>query len=208
MDESKNATEETIETEVLNEDALNEEILMDEEIIEEQYEETEDVTEEVTEELNDASEKNINTETEVDKLAREKADLLDKLQRQIAEFDNFRKRTIKEKASMYDDGVCDTVEKLLPVIDNFSRAMETTTNKEDSLYKGIEMIYNQFVEILTSLGVEEIQTVGEQFDANFHFAVQHEENEEFGENTISLEMQKGYKYKEKVIRPSMVKVAN
>lgn len=206
MNESKNATEEVLETEVLNEDALNEEILMEEKIIEEQCEETEEV---VTEE-NKASEenKNIKTETEVEKLTREKAELLDKLQRQIAEFDNFRKRTIKEKASMYSDGVCDTVEKLLPVIDNFSRAMESATDKEDNLYKGIEMIYNQFVEILNSLGVEEIKTVGEQFDANFHFAVQHEENDEFDENTISLEMQKGYTYKDKVIRPSMVKVAN
>ncbi len=146
--------------------------------------------------------------TEVEKLEQEKAELFDKYQRQVAEFDNFRKRTIKEKATMYGDGITDTVEKLLPVIDNFERAMATETNKDDTFYKGVEMIYKQFNEFLTGLGVEAIQTVGETFDANLHFAVQHEENEEFGENTVSLELQKGYKYKDKVVRPAMVKVAN
>lgn len=142
--------------------------------------------------------------------AEKKADeMLDKFQRTLAEFDNFRKRTVKEKASMYDDGVRDTVEKLLPVVDNFERAMASAGDSADgSFYKGVEMIYKQFNELMASLGVEEIPSLGEKFDPNLHSAVAHEESEEFGENEITFVMLKGYRHKDKVIRPSMVKVAN
>lgn len=144
-------------------------------------------------------------------LEQQAADNLDKYQRTLAEFDNFRKRTIKEKAGMYDDGVRDTVEKLLTVIDNLERAVavqEGKAEENDAFFKGVKMTLTQFQEILKGIGVEEIKAVGEQFDPNLHAAVAHEDDENYGENEIVLEMLKGYKYKEKVIRHSMVKVAN
>lgn len=144
-------------------------------------------------------------------LEQQAADNLDKYQRTLAEFDNFRKRTIKEKAGMYDDGVRDTVEKLLTVIDNLERAVavqEGKADENDAFFKGVKMTLTQFQEILKGIGVEEIKAVGEQFDPNLHAAVAHEDDENYGENEIVLEMLKGYKYKEKVIRHSMVKVAN
>lgn len=145
--------------------------------------------------------------SEIEILKAQNAEYLDKLQRNMAEFDNFRKRTIKEKASMYDDGVSDTLFKLLPVLDNFERALSSVENKEDSVYKGVEMIYNQLKETTNSLGLECLDCNGQEFDPNLHFAVLHEESEEYAENTVIQEMQKGYKYKEKIIRPAMVKVA-
>ena len=150
------------------------------------------------------------TQQKIAKLEQQCADYLDKYQRCLAEFDNFRKRTAKEKAGMYDDGVRSSIEKLLPVIDNLERAVAAhkQTDEEDSFYKGVQMTLKQFQEILTSLGVEEIKAVGEVFNPNLHAAVAHEENEEYAENTVMVEMLKGYKYKDKVIRHSMVKVAN
>ncbi len=175
-------------------------------IIEEKAEEAEETTE--TEEVEEQKEQT--TEDKIAELEAQCADYLDKYQRCFAEFDNFRKRTLKEKASMYDDGVRGTVEKLLPVIDNLERAVavECQNNAEDSFYKGVAMTLKQFQEILTAIGVEPIKALGEPFNPKFHAAVAHEDNEEYGENTVSLEMQKGYQYKDKVIRHSMVKVAN
>ena len=150
------------------------------------------------------------TQQKIAKLEQQCADYLDKYQRCLAEFDNFRKRTAKEKAGMYDDGIRSSIEKLLPVIDNLERAVAAhkQTDEEDSFYKGVQMTLKQFQEILTSLGVEEIKAVGEVFNPNLHAAVAHEENEEYAENTVMAEMLKGHKYKDKVIRHSMVKVAN
>lgn len=132
----------------------------------------------------------------------------DKYLRQAAEFDNFRKRTNAEKAGMYNNGVRDVVEKLLPVIDNFERAVDMAEEKESSLYKGVEMILKQFLEITAALGVEEIPALGEPFDPNVHSAVMHIEDESCDENVVVEVFQKGYKLGERVIRPSMVKVAN
>lgn len=140
--------------------------------------------------------------------AKKAADYLDKYQRTLAEFDNFRKRTMREKASMYDDGVRETIERLLPVVDNLERAVSSAKDKEDSLYKGIEMVLKQLKDTLTAMGVEEIPAVGQKFDPNLHAAVSHIEDENFGENEVSIEMLKGYRYKDKVIRHSMVQVAN
>ena len=137
------------------------------------------------------------------------AEMNDKYLRVLAEFDNFRKRTSKEKAGMYDDGVVDAVTKFLPVIDNLQRALESAGNNTDnSLYMGVDMIHKQLIKTLNELGVEEIPAVGEAFDPNRHFAVAHAEDPGYSENTITDELQKGYKYKEKVLRHSMVKVAN
>ena len=150
------------------------------------------------------------TEAKMAELEQKAADYLDKYQRCLAEFDNFRKRTSKEKASMYDDGVRDTVEKLLAVVDNLERAVAAQEGKdtEDAFFKGVQMTLKQFQEILHGMGVEEIKALGEKFDPNFHAAVAHEDDDAYGENEIILEMLKGYKYKDKVIRHSMVKVAN
>lgn len=137
-------------------------------------------------------------------------ELKDRLQRTMAEFDNFRKRTTKEKAVLYEDGIRNTIEQILPVIDNFERALGTAQKDEqsNSFLQGMEMIYRQFKDILNSMGVEEIKAVGETFDPNLHNAVTHVEDEAFGENEIVEEFQKGYIFKDKVIRYSMVKVAN
>lgn len=179
----------------------NQNMTEEQKIIDECEETIEKSEEEVIEEISEEEKKL--------KEALEKADeYLDRYQRTLAEFDNFRKRTSKEKASMYDDGIRDTVLKLLPVVDNFERAIMSCQNTDDSFYKGVEMILKQIKEILTSMGVEEIPAVGEKFDPNLHAAVAHEDNDEYGENEIMLEMLKGYKHKDKVIRHSMVKVAN
>ena len=152
-----------------------------------------------------------NKNKEVEELGQKLADMQDKFQRTLAEFDNFRKRTSKEKASMYDDGVRDTIEKLLPIFDNLERAIASVDGKvdeNDPLLKGVRMTDKQLKEILAAMGVEEIKALGEKFDPNLHAAVAHVEDENFGENEVVLDMMKGYKYKEKVIRHSMVKVAN
>ncbi|WP_250227269.1 nucleotide exchange factor GrpE [Anaeropeptidivorans aminofermentans] len=145
---------------------------------------------------------------ELENEKKEKEELFDKLQRSLAEFDNFRKRTVKEKTTMFDDGVSSAVSGLLPIVDNFERALKSFPDKEDNIYKGIEMIYNQLINYLCDMGVCCIDCVGEKFDPSFHNAVSHEENEEYDENVIIEELMKGYKYKDKIIRPSMVKVAN
>lgn len=169
-----------------------------------QEEAAEQVTEETTEVIDETAQK-------IADLEQQSADYLDKYQRCLAEFDNFRKRTAKEKAGMYDDGVRDTVEKLLMVIDNLERAVaaqEDKANENDAFFKGVQMTLKQFQDVLKSIGVEEIKAVGEKFDPNLHAAVAHEDDENYGENEIILEMLKGYQYKDKVIRHSMVKVAN
>ena len=127
--------------------------------------------------------------------------------RVAAEFDNFRKRTIKEKEASYGNGKADAVEKMLPVYDNLERALNQPT--EDAAYKkGVEMTMNELVKILTGLGVEIFGQVGESFDPNIHNAVMHLENEELGENVIAQVFQKGFKIGDKVVRFAMVQVAN
>lgn len=161
----------------------------------------EDMPEEAEGEVLEASDKILEAEQKLN-------ECVDKYQRVVAEYYNYRERTSKEKAAMYGDGVKDTVEKILPVIDNLERAVAAQKNKEDSFYKGVEMTLKQFKEILNAMGVEEIPAVGEKFDPNLHSAVSHIEDENFGENEISIEMMRGYKLKDKVIRHSMVQVAN
>ena len=127
--------------------------------------------------------------------------------RVAAEFDNFRKRTVKEKEASYGNGKADAVAKMLPVYDNLERALNQPT--EDAAYKkGVEMTMNELVKIFTGLGVEVFGNVGETFDPNLHNAVMHTEDEAFGENTISMVFQKGFKMGEKVVRFAMVQVAN
>ena len=127
--------------------------------------------------------------------------------RLAADYDNFRKRTIKEKEASYGHGKADAVEKLLPVYDNLERALNQPT--EDVAYKkGVEMTFNQLVSIFTALGVEIFGQVGEEFDPNLHNAVMHTDDENFGENTICQVFQKGFKLGDKIVRFAMVQVAN
>ena len=127
--------------------------------------------------------------------------------RVAAEFDNFRKRTIKEKEASYGNGKADAVAKMLPIYDNLERALNQPT--EDAAYKkGVEMTMNELVKIFTGLGVEIFGNVGDAFDPNLHNAVMHIENEELGENTIAAVFQKGFKIGDKVVRFAMVQVAN
>ena len=127
--------------------------------------------------------------------------------RLAAEYDNFRKRTIKEKEASYGNGKADAVAKMLPVYDNLERALNQETS--DAAYKkGVEMTMNELVKIFTSLGVEIFGNVGDEFDPNLHNAVMHIENEELPENSISAEFQKGFKIGDKVVRFAMVQVAN
>ena len=137
-------------------------------------------------------------------------ELQDRLKRQMAEFDNFRKRTEKEKAAMYEIGAKDIIEKILPVLDNFERGLAAVPEDEkgSSFAEGIEKIYKQFVKTLEDAGVVSIEAVGKQFDPNLHNAVMHVEDEKYGENEIAMELQKGYKYRGSVVRHSMVQVAN
>ena len=127
--------------------------------------------------------------------------------RVAAEFDNFRKRTVKEKEASYGNGKADAVAKMLPVYDNLERALNQPT--EDAAYKkGVELTMNELVKILNSLGVEIFGNVGDPFDPNLHNAVMHIDSEELGENTIAQVFQKGFKIGEKVVRFAMVQVAN
>ena len=127
--------------------------------------------------------------------------------RVAAEFDNFRKRTLKEKEQSYGNGKADAVEKLLPVYDNLERALNQPT-EDEAFKKGVEMTMTQLVGIFSGLGVEIFGNVGEDFDPNFHNAVMHTEDENFGENVICQVFQKGFKLGEKIIRFAMVQVAN
>lgn len=145
-----------------------------------------------------------------DKKDEQLEELQDRLVRNMAEFDNFRKRSEKEKAQMFEIGAKDIIEKILPVLDNFERGLGTVSEeeKESAFVQGIEQIYKQFVKALEDAGVKPIEAVGQKFDPNFHNAVMHGEDEELGENIVSEEFQKGYMYRETVVRHSMVKVVN
>lgn len=161
-------------------------------------------------------------ESRKEKKKREKADkkqdalrekieeLEDRVKRQMAEFDNFRKRSEKEKTMMFETGARSVIEKILPVVDNFERGLASVPEeqKADGFAQGMEMIYKQLMTVLTDLGVTPIEAVGQEFDPNLHNAVMHVENEELGENIVAEEFQKGYQYKDAVLRHSMVSVAN
>ncbi|MDO4266309.1 MAG: nucleotide exchange factor GrpE [Eubacteriales bacterium] len=137
-------------------------------------------------------------------------ELTDKYKRLFAEFDNYRKRTDAEKSGMYADGQRSMLEKILPIIDNFERAAGNVPEelKDNAYVQGIEKVCRSTMDTLKGLGVEPIEAVGKEFDANLHNAVMHVEDETYGENIVADEFQKGYTYKGKVIRYSMVKVAN
>ena len=137
-------------------------------------------------------------------------ELTDRLQRNIAEFDNYRKRTEKEKTAMFEIGAKDIVERILPVVDNFERGLAAISDEERTapFADGMDKIYKQLMKTLEEAGVKPIEAVGKPFDPNFHNAVMHIEDESLGENVVSQELQKGYTYRDTVVRHSMVQVAN
>lgn len=180
-------------------------------------EENEDtVAEESAEE--ESTEENQKQEKEKRRFGKKKKDkkdekieeLTDRLTRQMAEFDNYRKRTDKEKSQMYEIGVRDVIEKILPVVDNFERGLAAVSEeeKESPFAEGMEKIYKQLMTTLDGIGVKPIEAVGQEFNPDFHNAVMHVEDEELGENVVAEEFQKGYTYRDSVVRHSMVKVAN
>lgn len=138
------------------------------------------------------------------------AQLDDLRKRNLAEFENFRKRTEKEKSTMFDMGAKSVVEKLIPIIDNFERGFAGLSEEQmsDPFVSGMDMVYKQLVKALADMGVEPIEAVGKPFDPNLHNAVMHVEDENLGENTVAQEFQKGYLYHGSVVRHSMVQVAN
>ena len=137
-------------------------------------------------------------------------ELTDKLTRKMAEFDNFRKRTEKEKSQMYEVGAKDIIEKILPVVDNFERGLAAVAeeDKEHPFMQGMGKVYKQLMTTLDEIGVKPIEAVGQEFNPDFHNAVMHVEDENFGENMVAEEFQKGYTYRDSVVRHSMVTVAN
>lgn len=180
-------------------------------------EETSEVTEETKEgACEDASEETeeetitLGKKNKKDKKDEKIEELTDRITRQMAEFDNFRKRTEKEKSHMYEIGAKDVIDKILPVIDNFERGLQGVSeeDKENPFVQGMEMIYKQMLTTLEGIGVKPIEAVGAEFNPDFHNAVMHVEDEEVGENIVVEEFQKGYMYRDSVVRHSMVKVAN
>ena len=172
-------------------------------------------TEQQTEEAESQKEPETKTKTsffgkkkkEKDKFEQQIEDLTDRLKRSMAEFDNYRKRTEKEKSSMYIIGAKDIVEKMLPIVDNFERGLAQAP-EDDPFAEGMKMIYKQMMTAFDEMGVKPIEAVGKDFDPNLHNAVMHVEDESVGENIVVEEFQKGYTYKDFVVRHSMVKVAN
>ena len=189
--------------------------------------ETKDTNENVSEELNETSTEERPQEVEkeaAETISEEESceekekdardikieELNDRLIRNMAEFDNFRKRSEKEKQSMFDMGARSIAEKLLPVVDNFERGLKTVPEDKEAklFFDGMDMIYKQLLKNLEEAGVKAIDCVGKEFNPDFHNAVMHVEDESLGENTVVEELQKGYMYKDSVLRYSMVKVAN
>ena len=200
---------------------LDETVETAEEVVEETVE-TEETADEAVEETVEAEETDENEETtekkgffgkkkdKKDKKDLKIEELEDKVKRQLAEFENFRNRTEKEKSRMYEFGARDVIEKMLPVVDNFERGLAAIPEAEKGgpVASGMEMIYKQIMTTLEGLGVTPIDALNKPFDPNFHNAVMHVEDDEIEESTVVEEFQKGYIYKEHVIRYSMVKVAN
>ena len=210
-DQEKELKEEMMTEEVQAEDieTVEAEVEIEAETIEEVEAEVE--TEAETEEESEKSEKKKGFfgREKKDKKDEKIAELNDRLMRQMAEFDNFRKRTEKEKSQMYAVGAADVIEKILPVVDNFERGLAAIPEEEKgaAFAQGMEMVYKQLMTVLGDMGVTPIEAVGVEFNADFHNAVMQAPSEEYASGVVMQELQRGYVYKDKVIRYSMVVVA-
>ena len=208
--EENNTAEPVPEEENAEEAGQEEEILSDEETMQEEQP-SEEEPEKSTEEKEKPAKKERKLKwAKQDELEEKVKEATDRYARLFAEFDNFRKRTDKEKAQRYDFGVRDIVEKILPVIDNFERGLAAVPEDkaDDSFVTGMQMTYKQLLKTLEDAGVKPIEAVGQEFNPDFHNAVMHVDDPEVGDNIIVEEFQKGYIYKDHVVRYSMVKVAN
>lgn len=222
MEENKKETGQEKSQEEMVKEAVEEakKAAADQETVETAAEETEETVEESEEtsteetQQDKAEDKKLfgrkNKKDKKDKKDEKIEELTDKLTRQMAEFDNFRKRTEKEKSQMYEVGAKDIIEKILPVVDNFERGLAAVAeeDKEHPFMQGMDKVYKQLMTTLDEIGVKPIEAVGQEFNPDFHNAVMHVEDENFGENIIAEEFQKGYTYRDSVVRHSMVKVAN
>ena len=196
--------EETVETEETNET---------EDVLEEAVETTE--TEEVADETAEENEEEKPKKEGFFKKKKDKKDeqieeLNDRVRRQMAEFDNFRKRSEKEKSMMFDMGAKNVIEKILPIVDNFERGFTTIeeTDKEDAFVQGMQQVYKQLMTELEAIGVTPIEAIGQEFNPDFHNAVMQVESEEYESGIIAQEFMKGYMYKDSVVRHSMVGVVS
>jgi len=205
MDEAVGSTEEVMEN---AEDNVEETTECQEDVAQEEAETEVDDTED-SEETTEKK-KIFGRKAKKDPRDEKIEELTDRVTRQMAEFDNFRKRTEKEKSAMYEIGAKSVIEKLLPIVDNFERGFSTVAeeDKEDSFVKGMEMVYKQILTTFETIGVKPIEAVGQEFNPDLHNAVMHVDDETVGENIIVEEFQKGYTYHDAVVRYSMVKVAN
>lgn len=183
-----------------------EDTVLEEENVAERPSETDEATE-TSEEVSQEAEEKSSKKPKKDKRDEKIEELTDRLMRQMAEFENYRKRTEKEKSQMYTSGSKDAIEKILPIVDNFERALACESSDE-AFKDGMDKIYRMLVKNLEDMGVTPIEAVGKTFDPNFHNAVMHIDDDSFGENEVAEELQKGYMYKDTILRHSMVKVAN
>lgn len=207
----------TVEEEVTEKDVMEETTeAQEEEYTQEEAEGTaaeegcEEVSEENQEVCEEKEKKGLFGKKKKDKKDQKIEELTDQLKRQMAEFDNYRKRTEKEKSTMYEIGAKEVIEKMLPIVDNFERGLGMVPEEqmEDPFVDGMNKVYKQMMSVFEEIGVKPIEAVGNEFDPNLHNAVMHVDDEETGENIVVEEFQKGYLYKESVVRHSMVKVAN
>lgn len=215
---AENRNEETVAEDTQSEQLMDE---VTDEVIENEAEDTKQETatepadESTSDTKEDDKEESKTTKKKFKKDKKDKKDekieeLTDRVQRQMAEFENFRKRTEKEKSQMYEIGAKSIIEKLLPVIDNFERAFAGKTEEEmaEPFADGMNKVYKQMTSMLEEAGVKAIEAVDTKFDPNFHNAVMHIDDDAVGENMVVEEFQKGYMYRDSVVRHSMVKVAN
>ncbi|MBE5899851.1 MAG: nucleotide exchange factor GrpE [Lachnospiraceae bacterium] len=213
FDTNDSVEEETEEKEVSEEETVKETEDIDEKASDskdDSDEESEESDEESKQDDESSENKKSSKKDKKDKKSKHQAiidDLNDRVMRQMAEFENFRKRTEKEKGQMYDMGAKSILEKILPVVDNFERGLDAAT-EGDSFADGMKMIYKQLMTSLEEAGVKEIEAEGSEFNPDYHNAVMHVEDEELGENVVAEVLQKGYMYNDTVLRHAMVKVAN
>ena len=193
------------------EETLNQEAIVEDAAAETINEATEEVTKDKVETENEEAASNEEQLAEKDKKDILIEELNDKYMRTFAEFDNFRKRSEKEKAAMFEVGAKSIIEKILPIVDSFERGLGTLSEEEiaaNPFADGMDKVYKQMVKALEEAGVTPIEAVGKEFDPNLHNAVMHGDDDQYGENIVSEEFQKGYMYRDTVVRYSMVKVEN
>lgn len=205
MSEENKVVDEATE-EAVTEEAVTEEAVTEEAVSEEQ--DAEVVVEDAEAEEGEEKKEGFFKKKKKDKKDEQIEELNDKLRRQMAEFDNFRKRTEKEKSQMFDMGAKTIIEKVLPVVDNFERGLAAVPEeqKDDAFVSGMDKVYKQLMTELDSIGVKPIESVGQEFNPDFHNAVMQVESNEYEAGTVAQELQKGYLYKDTVVRHSMVAV--